>query len=109
MTMSLEPYHIFMILATLTGALWAMGKLLLQQSFSNLDSKLDSKLDALKETKDLAHQVADHTHRLERDFLKMKSDMAVHYVRREDYIRLETSLSTRLDNISDKIDKLREK
>lgn len=98
MTLSLEPYHIFMIGATFIGAFFGLGKALLKQMVQNLDTRLG----VLNGIKDDVHNTAEHVNRLERDFLKMKADMPIHYVRREDFAKQEAQI----DSLSKKIDHL---
>lgn len=105
MTILLEPYQLFMIAATSLAAFFGLGKLLARQVLDNIDTKLSSFKDIKLELKELSI-IANNT---ERDLLRIKGDIAQQYVRREDFLRLETSISAKLDSLSDKLDHIRER
>lgn len=42
--------------------------------------------------------------RIERDLLKMQAEMPLHYVRREDYIRGQSVIETKLDALGSKLE-----
>ena len=105
MTILLEPYQLFMIAATSLAAFFGLGKILAKQVLDNIDTKLSSFKDIKVELKELS-TIANNT---ERDLLRIKGDIAQQYVRRDDFVRLETTISAKLDSLSDKIDHLRER
>jgi len=105
MTILLEPYQLFMIAATSLAAFFGLGKLLARQVLDNIDTKLSGFKDIKSELKELS-TIANNT---ERDLLRIKGDIAQQYVRRDDFIRLEKSISDKLDSLAEKIDHLRER
>jgi hypothetical protein len=105
MTILLEPYQLFMIAATSLAAFFGLGKLLARQVLDNIDTKLSSFKDIKAELKDLSI-IANNT---ERDLLRIKGDIAQQYVRRDDFVRLESTISAKLDSLAEKIDHLRER
>ena len=105
MTILLEPYQLFMMAAISLGAFFGLGKILAKQVMDNIDIKLSEFKDIKTELKELA-TIANNT---ERDLLRIKGDIAQQYVRRDDFIRLEKSISDKLDSLSDKLDHLRER
>lgn len=105
MTILLEPYQLFMIAVTLLAAFFGLGKLLARQVLDNIDTKLSSFKDIKVELKELSI-IANNT---ERDLLRIKGDIAQQYVRRDDFVRLETTISAKLDSLAEKIDHLRER
>ena len=105
MTILLEPYQLFMIAATSLAAFFGLGKLLARQVLDNIDTKLSSFKDIKVELKELSI-IANNT---ERDLLRIKGDIAQQYVRRDDFVRLETTISSKLDSLAEKIDHLRER
>jgi len=48
------------------------------------------------------------TQELEKDLLRLQADLPVTYVRREDFIRYETIVNTKLDRIWDAVDGIKE-
>ncbi len=105
MTILLEPYQLFMIAATSLAAFFGLGKLLARQVLDNIDTKLSSFKDIKVELKELSI-IANNT---ERDLLRIKGDIAQQYVRRDDFVRLESTISSKLDSLAEKIDHLRER
>ena len=101
--MTLEPYHLFVMSATIIGAFFGMGKLLLRQTLHSLDIRLKS----IEDIKKSLTSSEENIRLLERDLLRLRADMPLHYVRREDYIRAETTILAKLDNLSEKIDGLK--
>ena len=105
MTILLEPYQLFMIAATSLAAFFGLGKLLARQVLDNIDIKLSGFTDIKVELKELSI-IANNT---ERDLLRIKGDIAQQYVRRDDFVRLESTISSKLDSLAEKIDHLRER
>ena len=105
MTILLEPYQLFMIAATSLAAFFGIGKMLAKQVLDNIDIKLSGFKDIKSELKELS-TIANNT---ERDLLRIKGDIAQQYVRRDDFVRLETTISSKLDSLAEKIDHLRER
>ena len=105
MTILLEPYQLFMIAATSLAAFFGLGKMLARQVLNNIDIKLSGFNDIKPELKELTATA----HNTERDLLRIKGDIAQQYVRRDDFIRLEKSISDKLDSLAEKIDHLRER
>ena len=105
MTILLEPYQLFMIAATSLAAFFGIGKMLAKQVFDNIENKLG----AFKEIKEELKSITTIANNTERDLLRIKGDIAQQYVRRDDFVRLETTISAKLDSLSDKLDHLRER
>ena len=74
---------------------------------------LDRLLSAVEKRFDHLDQVmADRTsefHELKEEFLQLKAELPVHYVRREDDIRNQTLINAKLDALYQKIEELKEK
>lgn len=68
---------------------WMLGK---------LEERMKEKISALGEVK-------DDCDALEREFLQMKADLPLYYVRREDFIRFDLVINTKLDKLRDLIEK----
>jgi len=89
MTFSVELWQVVSLLLTLVGLLATFGKVLLVQ----IQKSLDQRFRAV-ETQAASWQD------LERDFLRFQADMAVQYVRREDYVRGQSVIEAKLDAIA---------
>lgn len=102
MIINLEPYQLFMIIAASFGAFFGLAKYIAKQAIDNINEKF-------KEVKDEVKQLSKNTLETERDLLRIKGEIAQQYVRRDDFVRLETHLTVKLDALGDKIDNLRER
>lgn len=126
MTINLEVWQLltFMIglLLSFFGAVFAGGKLLLSQAEKRLDERfaaqneqrqanqkhLDTKfaaLDAKFAALELAAaNEAKEWRKLERDLMDLKADLPLNYLRREDYIRNQSTIEAKLDGLALRIE-----
>lgn len=110
MTMQMELREIILLLLAFLGFVFAAGRLLLAQ----IDRRLDGRFSAMEEARksaqshwdkqfaSLAEQnrmEAQGWQQLERDFLGWKAELPIQYVRREDYVRNQTIIEAKLDQL----------
>ncbi len=114
-----EAWDLLKFLVTLLiafmGCIFAFGKLL----GSQIDKRLDEKFKAQEEARKVGGAaLLEHINRhidegdrtaakvidLERDFLKWRGDLPIHYVRREDYVRGQTVIEAKLDALYNKLE-----
>lgn len=111
------------------AVVWAFGTVLVNQFKASLDARFQAQ-DELREQRDKAQDemrkqrekalddrfaALDSTMRtegegwrqVERDFLKFQRDMPLEYVRREDYIRGQTIIESKLDAVYSKLEVVR--
>lgn len=115
--MNPDFWQIVGLAITFLGFCGGAGKLLLHQNQRQLDQRFEvlenaraedhrqnqRRLDRLEE----AAQGADgEWKRVEREFLEMQRDMALQYVRREDYIRGQSVVEAKLDGLASKLENL---
>ena len=81
------------LMLALIGAIWGLLSLV----FKQFESKIEGKLNAIE--KDAQEWV-----RLEKDFLRFQAELPNQYVRREDYIRNQTVIETKIDSLALKIE-----
>ena len=109
---------IFVLIAGI-GGLWALIKVIaaqyrneirrdLQEQFKVQDvtstaqyDKLNTRLDTLDAS---AKADTGQWQRVERELLMMKADLPIHYVRREDYIRGQSTLEAKVDGVGMKLE-----
>lgn len=117
MKIELEVWQLITLLLGFFGACAGAGKLLMTQMQRHLDlrfhaqeearaanhEQVQHRLDRLEES---AKVEAGEWQRVEREFLEMQRDMALHYVRREDYIRGQSVVEAKLDGLAMKIENL---
>lgn len=109
---------IFLAIAGI-GSLWALMKIIavqyrndisrqLGEHFKVLDvtskaqyDKLNTRLNTLDAS---AKTDTGQWQRVERELLTLKADMPIHYVRREDYIRGQSTLEAKVDGVGMKLE-----
>lgn len=104
---------IFLLIAAFSG-LWALIKVLAGTFLRDQKKQLDDhkqadmvqrtlsneRLDAINET---LRAEAGQWQRIERELLTLKADLPLNYVRREDYIRGQSVLESKLDALATKV------
>ena len=115
MIIELELWHLITLLLSFFGAVAGFGKVLLGQ----FEKRLTERFKALDEAREIGSkqlreslqrhmdQEAKTIERLqgfEREFLSLKAELPLHYVRREDYIRGQSVIEAKLDAVYNKLE-----
>lgn len=115
MKIELELWHLITLLMMLITAAWAAGRTF----FAQFEKRLSERFAAQEAASAASHEalrhamqqhlaketrVLDMVQTLERDFLTWRAEMPNQYVRREDYIRNQTIIESKLDNIVTKME-----
>jgi hypothetical protein len=96
-----ELWQLFVILAGLVAA-WSMVILgVMKRIMSTCTLDLDRKIAALSD-------ISKDQQRIEREIMGLRADLPVQYVRRDDHIRSEMVISTKMDRVIDKVDRLQQ-
>jgi hypothetical protein len=80
------------LVSALVGAMFAA----IRWMAAELKRQIDTRLDRLEEVEKMR---SDELRRLDRDIASLRSELPMHYVRREDHIRDITAFSVKLDRI----------
>lgn len=95
-------WEIFTFLAGLVAAwslvLLGVNKYMNANSFRSLGEQIEQ-----------IRKVADRTEGFERQILELKADLPLNYVRKEDFIRHEVVINTKLDRLRDLLEDLKER
>ncbi len=83
------------LLLTFFAFTFATGKVLLSQ----IDRRLDQRFSSVE-------RAAEDWSRLEKDFLRFQAALPLEYVRREDYVRNQTVLESKIDALAGKFEQL---
>lgn len=86
MKIEFELWQLLTLAIMLSGTFAGLGKLLLWQHARHVDAALA-----------LIRQDSSQWHKLEREFLEHKADIATRFVMRDDYVRGQTVLESKLD------------
>lgn len=121
MTIQIELWALLTFLVGLLiaffSAVFAGGKVLLNQVEKRLDTRFAAQEESRREAQKrwdrefaeidrAAREEANQWRRVERELLSLKADMPLQYVRREDYIRNQTVIEAKLDAVALRIENL---
>ena len=115
MQVQMDLWHLISLAVAFFGASAGAGKMLLAQSQRHIDDKFGAQDQARQSNHDAVSRRLDAIEsaardesgnwaRIERDLLQMKAEMPLHYVRREDYIRGQSVIESKLDGLALKIE-----
>jgi hypothetical protein len=85
------------LVTTFVVVAWALGLAIVSQFEKRLDERFKT-ISASAETK------SDEFKKFERDFLTFQRDMPLQYVRRDDYIRGQTVIESKIDAVMSKLE-----
>ncbi|MBT0665751.1 hypothetical protein KI809_15685 [Geobacter pelophilus] len=109
--MNVTLWQVVLILISFFGAVFTGAKLLLSQMDRRLDDRFNSLKEAAKAGDDAIHEtLKQHINEesknsgqlieLERQLLKWEARLPIDYVRREDFIRNQTVIESKLDGLA---------
>ena len=81
------------LLSGFAGIIFGAGRLIAAQ----FELRINERFDVLQKAREA--EAAGITN-LERDFLRFKADLPLHYVRREDYVRGQSIVEAKLDGLA---------
>jgi len=98
------------VLVFFLGITATLGKTLVHQFKEHVDEKFaaleKARAEASEHWNEEFRKLEGATSQLEKDFLMFKGDLPLHYVRREDYVRGQTVIETKIDAVMSKIELL---
>lgn len=96
-----EYWQVFAALAALV-ATWSLVILgVMRKIMAQCTNDLERKINALSD-------ISTDQRRIERAIMELKAELPVQYVRRDDHIRSEMVISTKMDRVIDKVDRLQQ-
>lgn len=117
MIVQLELWHLVSLVVIFAGGVAGFAKLVVSQFDKRLEDRHkaqdEQRMESSKrwqrnfdELRELAHRNATEMGELEKDMLRLKADLPLHYVRREDWIRFGAVIETKIDKAMELIEKL---
>jgi hypothetical protein len=101
MTIQVDFWQLLLAMAGLLGCfavlIWGFAKMLLAQ---HLQMFAEDKTARLK----VEQQISDDFKKMERDLLIFQRDLPLQYVRKEDYVRGQTIIESKLDALYSKLE-----
>lgn len=96
MTMTPSFWQLVAVLVTIATALTGAFAYLLRQLLAQFEKRLEVKFASLEEE-------SENWHRVEHDLMQLRLELPDRYVRREDYIRNQTIIESKLDLINERV------
>lgn len=104
MQVQVDFWQLVLLLIAFFGGCAGMLKFVFSQHKNHLDASfqiIGKRLDSIE----VANQKeADQWQRVERELMELKMDLPLNYVRREDYIRGQSIIESKLDGLAYKIE-----
>lgn len=104
MTLQLELWHLITLAITVLGGFASISKMAATQTLRRLDVNHEALQARLSAIEAAAREEAGQWQRVEREILQLKAELPVSYVRREDYIRGQSVIESKLDGLAAKIE-----
>lgn len=104
MRIELELWHLVLMLIAFFGCVAGFGKILLDQFEKRLNERFASHDATQAKSQEALSKNTEAIQALERDFLKQQTELALHYVRREDYVRGQTIIEAKIDSLHNKLE-----
>jgi LPS O-antigen subunit length determinant protein (WzzB/FepE family) len=101
MQIQIDFWQLLVALAGLIGAFVAVAKWLGSLIVGQFEKRLDERFKTINESVDIK---SDEFKKFERDFLTFQRDMPLQYVRRDDYIRGQTVIESKIDAVMSKLE-----
>ena len=105
----MDHLQLFLFLTGLIAA-WTLIIMAVQRVLSGAQkSAMIKSFDVLTAQIAELKKVADQNQGIERQILELKADLPLNYVRKEDFIRHEVVINTKLDRLRDLLEDLKER
>jgi len=108
MQIQIDLWELILSLASLVVAfaslVWLFGTILVKQFRAMLDTRFTAIQSDLTKRAAEDIKVAEQLRQFEKDFLTFQRDLPLQYVRREDYIRGQTVIESKLDAVYSKLE-----
>lgn len=92
------------LMATFASVVWMFGAAIVKQFEKRLDEKFVAIEDTRKSAGGLMQSQLAQIQDMERSILNFKAEMPIHYVRRDDYIRGQTVIESKIDAVMSKLE-----
>ena len=103
---SIEVSKFLGLVLTLVGLFYAMSRTQKSSFEKHIDTKFEALGTDLKRVEKSGRSNAADIAKVERDLLELKADLPENYVRREDHIRGQSLIESKLDGLAMKLENL---
>ncbi|MDT0496513.1 hypothetical protein RM530_03925 [Algiphilus sp. W345] len=92
------------LLVTFMGGAWGVIRMTQHQQDQTLTQRLHGIEGSLNKLETNARQEAEQWQRVDKEILKLRAELPLQYVRREDYVRGQTVIESKLDALATKLE-----
>ena len=92
------------LLVVFLGAAWGVIRMTQTQASAATNQRMQGMETALGELKSSSQAEASQWQRVDKEILKLRAELPLHYVRREDYVRGQTVIESKLDALATKLE-----
>ena len=100
--MQLDTWQVILFCIALIGGFGTLIKIL----FMQFDKALDKRFETMGERLNGIEHDSREWARVERELLRFMADIPLHYVRREDYVRNQTIIESKIDAVALKLENI---
>lgn len=104
MVITVEFWQLVGLLVTFFGACGVAGKALLSQTQKHIDGRFEAVGERLDGIEQAAREEVNQWRRVEREVMALKADLPLRFVMREDYIRGQSVIETKIDGLAMKLE-----
>lgn len=101
-------FSLVVAVGVIVAGYWALALLVVKQFERRLDERFALQEEARKEGRKQLDarwtKLETDQQRHEREFMQLKADLPMHYVRREDYVRNQSVIEAKLDGLALRIE-----
>lgn len=106
--LQIEPWQLITgiaaIIAAFASMVWLFGTILVKQFKVQLDQRFSAIQGDLSKRAAEETKIAEEFRKFEKEFLTFQRDLPLQYTRREDYIRGQTVIESKLDALYSKLE-----
>lgn len=105
MTLELNVANLMTIGVTFIAALWALMKMFAMQYERSLEARFKALSEGMGSIKTNMVRDQETTQRLERELLRFQAELPRDYVRRDDFVRVISTIETKIDNMALRVER----
>ncbi len=104
MTLQLDLWQGLSLVITILGGFAALGKMAIAQLARAEDTRHTALAVQIAGIEGAMREEAAQWQRLERELLSLKADLPLNYVRRDDFVRVQSIIESKLDGLALRIE-----
>ncbi len=104
MTLQIEMWQGISLIVSILGGIALLGKIALAQLAHSEDARHGALAMQITSIESAMREETAQWQRLERELLGLKADLPINYVRRDDFVRVQSIIESKLDGLALRIE-----